>query len=257
MSRNRTSARLVGEIPGLHDNLMENPMMQYSSNRYGTVDRMAMGDESRTNSLTAAKLDELQGVSGGGPYPAAANPRRVSQSPAAHQYGMGGPGGPGQQNRLRRPSPPNQHNNSYGPGYHNRPSPPNGVRQPIPRYPPGQGNSVAPQQVEQHAGVSKHHLLASQPPLPPPPKVHGPAGGDGDGKGARPNVRSLTGSASASAGSGDSSGVPDSTDTSAHSSQDNLPVTRVTAESRRQMGMRGGGMRGGGGQLPAAPIGVM
>ena len=78
--------------------------------------------------------------------------------------------------------------------------PPNGVRptgpvqQPVPRHPPGQGNAVSPQQVEQQAGVSNKPL---------PPLNKGPAH----------TVRSLTGSASASAGSGESAEI------SAHSSQ--------------------------------------
>jgi hypothetical protein len=71
------------------------------------------------------------------------------------------------------------------------------MRQPVPRHPPGQGNSVAPQQVEQYAGVSALH----------PPK--GPL-----------NERSLTGSASASAGSGDSANID--SEPSAHSSQSSL-----------------------------------
>lgn len=231
MARNRTSSRITQEISGLHDNIMDNPMMQYSSNRYGTVDRMQGDSESRTNSLTAAKLDELQGGHaigvGGGPYPAAANPRRTSHSPGHVPYSHGAPGPP---IRLRRSSPPSNGaphaSNGYG-HYNSRPSPPNGMRQPVPKYPPGQGNSVAPQQVEQHAGVSKHHILPASGPMSPPPAR--PEGGSGHGSLAllpyRPQVRSLTGSASASAGSGENSpGVTDSTETSAHSSQDSLGV---------------------------------
>jgi len=183
--RNRSSARIISQVPGLHDNLMDDPLMGYSSNRYGTVDRQQIGMDSRTNSLTAARLDELQ-YNGGppngqsGPYP-----RRASQSP-------GNPYSP-QMSRGGRPSPPN----GYGPAMNGRPSPPGGMRQPVPRHPPGQGNSVAPQQVEQYAGVSALH----------PPK--GPM-----------NVRSLTGSASASAGSGDSANID--SEPSAHSSQSSL-----------------------------------
>ncbi|KAF2753362.1 putative meiotically up-regulated gene 72 protein [Pseudovirgaria hyperparasitica] len=180
----RTSASLMADVPGLHDSLMNNPLMGYSSNRYGNVDRQAMGQESRTNSLTASRLDELGGV-GGGSYPSMS--RRTSQSP-------GNPFGPapGQRNGGR-PSPPN----GYFPpgGMNGRPSPP-GMRQPVPRYPPGQGNAVAPQQVEQHAGVSNLY----------PPKAG--------------QVRSLTGSASASAGSGDSARID--SENSAHSSQSSL-----------------------------------
>jgi hypothetical protein len=97
---------------------------------------------------------------------------------------MGGP---------RRPSPPNGGYMPNGMPNGNGPSPSSGMRQPIPRYPPGQGNQVAPYQVEQHAGVS--NLYPSKGPQ---------------------NVRSLTGSASASAGSG-SSGLD--SENSAHSSQ--------------------------------------
>ncbi|KAI9754511.1 MAG: hypothetical protein M4579_004681 [Chaenotheca gracillima] len=189
----RTSARMMADVPGLHESLMDNPMMGYSSNRYGAVDRKQMGDESRANSLTAARLDELQqggpGVGANGGYPSPVMSRRTSQSPGNPFGPMGPP--PMSRNGNGRPSPPNE----YG-----RPSPPGAMQQPVPRYPPGQGNRVAPQQVERHAGVSNLH----------PPK-------------GAPNVRSLTGSASASAGSGDSgaSAQVDS-ENSAHSSQSSL-----------------------------------
>lgn len=182
--RNRSSQ--VVNMPGMTDNILEDPLMSCSSNRYGTVDRGAMQAGSRANSLTAARLDELQ-YGPGGPPPMGMNggyPRRASQSP-------GNPYSPSM--RGGRPSPPN----GYGgpPMNGGRPSPPDGVRQPVPRYPPGHGNQVAPQQVEQHIGVSGLH--------PPKPK----------------NMRSLTGSASASAGSGESHM---DTEPSAHSSQSSL-----------------------------------
>lgn len=189
--RNRSSARIISQVPGMHDNLMDDPLMAYSSNRYGTVDRHQMGTESRTNSLTAARLDELQ--YGGGPQngppngPPVSYQRRASQSP-------GNPYSPQIGRGNGRPSPPNGY---MGPPMNGRPSPPGGVRQPIPRHPPGQGNSIAPQQVEQYAGVSA---------LNPP-------------KGTM-NVRSLTGSASASAGSGESANID--SEPSAHSSQSSL-----------------------------------
>lgn len=194
----RTSARLMADIPNLQDNILANPLMGYSSNRYGTVDRGEMGKESRQNSLTSVRLDELQ-RGGQVPYGAYGPPpvqRRQSQSP-------GNPLSP----PIKRTSPPNgyaQHNgvpngaphgmNGMGNG---RPSPP-GMRQPVPRHPPGHGNAVAPQQVEQHAGVSNTY---------PQKQI--------------PQVRSLTGSASASAASGDSSGASahvDSSNSSANSS---------------------------------------
>ena len=197
MNRNRASTRMPLDIPALNDPLMENPLLGYSSNRYGNVDRKVIEDESRTSSLTAARLNELQGagVNAGmnGAYP---TPRRMSLSPGNPlSHGGGRPVG--------RPPP-------SGDGYltpnggtpNGRPSPPGMMRQPVPRHPPGQGNAVAPQQVEQHAGVSNQY-----PPKGLPSKV----------------VRSLTGSASASAASG-SSGASARIDSenSAHSSQSSL-----------------------------------
>lgn len=176
--RNRSS-QVMNSVPTMHTNILDDPLLAYSSNRYGNVDRGQMHHTagSRTNSLTTQHLDQLNGPgSMGGPYP-----RRASQSP----YSPSIRGGNG------RPSPPS--NGMGGAGPHGRPSPPNGVRQPVPRYPPGQGNTVAPQQVEQRVGVSSLQ----------PPRVK--------------NVRSLTGSASASAGSGESTNLE-----SAHSSRSSL-----------------------------------
>jgi hypothetical protein len=184
--RNRSSQI---QAPGVNDNILDDPMMGFTSNRYGNVDRGQMHQESRANSLTAARLDELQ-YGGGAAPPGGMNgafPRRASQSP-------GNPYSPSIRGGNGRPSPP------FGgmgaaplPHPNGRPSPPDGMRQPVPRYPPGHGNAVAPQQVEQQVGVS-----ALQ-----PPKAK--------------NIRSLTGSASASAGSGDSTSEP-----SANSSQSSL-----------------------------------
>ena len=204
-AKNRTSATLMNDMPGLREELMNNPMMGYSSDRYGNVDRHNIGQESRTNSLTAERLSELQqgpggpaygGAPGGGPYHGVPNgpmSRRGSHSP-------GNPLSPGQRPNLR-PSPPN----GYGPQLNGRPSPP-GMRQPVPRHPPGHGNAVAPQQIEQQSGVSN---------LYPP-----------NAKSAPPTqVRSLTGSASASAGSGDSNRsapLVDSSEPSAYSSSSSL-----------------------------------
>ena len=186
--RNRSS-KVMDSIPGLHENILDDPLLGFTSNRYGNVDRGAMHAESRANSLTAARLDDLQYQ--GHPPPMGMNggsmPRRASQSP-------GNPYSPSMRNGVNgRPSPPNGY---ATPQMNGRPSPPDGMRQPMPRYPPGQGNMVAPQQVEQHAGVSAFQ----------PPKVK--------------NVRSLTGSASASAGSGDSTNLD--SEPSAHSSQSSL-----------------------------------
>ncbi|KAF4984293.1 hypothetical protein FZEAL_505 [Fusarium zealandicum] len=188
--RNRSSQ--VGHASMTTENILEDPLMSCSSNRYGAVDRGTMNAGSRANSLTAARLDDMHYGPGPGGPPGmnGAYPRRSSQSPA-NPYSPSVRGG-------RRPSPPN----GYGPAMNGRPSPPDGVRQPVPRHPPGQGNSVAPQQVEQHIGVSA--LPQTKP----------------------RNVRSLTGSASASAGSGEFD-----SEQSANSSQGSL-------SQRRPIGVR-------------------
>lgn len=177
--RNRSSQ--VNHAPNMTDNILDDPMMNFTSNRYGAVDRGAMNAGSRANSLTASRLDDLQyGPGPGGPSGMnGAYPRRTSQSP-------GNPYSPSMRGGSGRPSPPN----GYAPSMNGRPSPPDGMRQPVPRYPPGQGNAVAPQQVEQQIGVSALNV----------PKLR--------------SVRSLTGSASASAGSGEFDLGP-----STHSSQ--------------------------------------
>ncbi|KAK0264239.1 hypothetical protein LTR57_003191 [Friedmanniomyces endolithicus] len=213
-TKNRASATIMSQMPGLHQEIAANPMLGYSSDRYGGVDRHNMGNESRSNSLTAERLNELQqgppgsqygNTSPGGFPPSMPVSRRGSQSP-------GNPLSPAQQRGNYRPSPPN----GYGPAPPGGPNmsggPPNGgpspqnmgMRAPVPRHPPGHGNSVAPQQIEQQTGVSNLY----------PPKA--PSGGH--------QVRSLTGSASASAGSGDSnrSAPLDSSEPSAHSSSSSL-----------------------------------
>ncbi|KAI4247850.1 MAG: hypothetical protein LQ352_006075 [Teloschistes flavicans] len=198
-NQHRASAQMMANMPSTHDNLLENPLMGYSSNRYGNVDRKLMHDDSRANSLTASRLNELQGpgINAGmnGAYP---TPRRTSQSP-------GNPFSPGGR-PMGRPSPPYDGYMGRG-GMANGGPPPNGMmRQPVPRHPPGQGNAVAPYQVEQHAGVSNLY-----PPKGPPQK----------------QVRSLTGSASASAGSGDSAHID--SEPSAHSSQSSLGPRQAAA----------------------------
>lgn len=126
------------------ENILDDSLMSITSNRYGTVDRGAMGAGSRANSLTASRLEDMQYGPGPGGPPGmnGAYPRRSSQSPG-NPYSPSLRGG-------RRQSPPNGY--GPGPGMNGRPSPPDGVRQPVPRYPPGQGNAIAPQQVEQQVG---------------------------------------------------------------------------------------------------------
>lgn len=166
--KNRGSSQLLNAMPSgnLRNDILNDPLLGYSSNRYADVDRSAMGAQSRTNSLTASRLDEMQGGGNYGGYPPMS--RRTSQSP-------GNPLSPGPR-PMGRPSPPN--------GYTPNGMPPNGMpTNGMPRngpngpMPPGM-RQPGLQPVEQHAGVSTLY----------PPK-------------SRPNVRSLTGSASASAGS--------------------------------------------------------
>ena len=195
MGRNRTSASLMSDMPMLGENILNNPMMGFASNRYGAVDRKEMHDESRASSLTAARLHDI----GGGPYPGpppGPPSRRTSRSPGNPFSPMG--------RGMGRPSPPNDPY-AQGPQRNGRPSPPGGVQAPVPRYPPGQGNMVHPHQVEQQVGVSK----------PYPPK---------------PPVKSLTGSASASANSGDSGSANIESEPSAHSSTSSfMPRTVMRA----------------------------
>lgn len=196
--RKNTSSRLMSDMPSLHAALLDDPMMGYSSNRYGNVDRKEMHIDSRANSLSTVSRMGDYAPPGAGPYPPS---RRTSASPAAFNHGSRGMGRPntaqeppfGVPNGMLAP-------NGMPPPPHNRPSPPN-MRAPVPRYPPGHGNTMAAQQVEQNLGVSNspYPVKNSQ------------------------NVRSLTGSASASGESGDSgaSGHIDS-ENSAHSSQISL-----------------------------------
>lgn len=195
--RKRTSERILQDFPGLHDSLMDNPMMSYSSNRYGAVDRNQMQAESRANSMTTSRMGDFPPH----PYPPS---RRNSHSPAAP---FGVPPAP----RMGRPMPgPEQQHLGppNGPPHAGNPSPPH-VRAPVPRYPPGHGNAVGPQQVEQHYGVSN--------PTP--------------AKGA-PKHRSLTGSASASAKSGDSGSANLESENSAQSSQISLGAQTSTTTVR-------------------------
>ena len=192
--KKRASDRIMMEIPGLHDSLMDNPMMGYSSNRYGAVDRNQMHADSRANSMSTTRMGDFPPQ----PYPTS---RRNSQSPAAPFPGP----------RMGRPITSDQ---SLGPPSFNHgghPSPPGNMRAPVPRYPPGQGIAVGPQQVEQHYGVSNPYPTAK----------------------GTPKHRSLTGSASASAESGDS-GASANLDpgNSAHSSQISLGAQQATMPIR-------------------------
>ncbi|KAJ5325844.1 hypothetical protein MYU51_001149 [Penicillium brevicompactum] len=200
--RKRASDRVMQEIPGLHDSLMDNPMMSYSSNRYGAVDRNQMAADSRANSLTASHMGDYPPR----PFPTS---RRNSQSPATPFGGPHGPPGPGGPRMGRPPTAQDQNLGPPGVSHNGQPSPPGNMRTPVPRYPQGPGNAVGPQQVEQHYGVSNF-----------------PAKGP-------PRNQNLTGSGSASAGSGDSGASANlDSEPSSHSSQISLGNQGVAAPVR-------------------------
>jgi Ketopantoate reductase PanE/ApbA C terminal len=186
--KNRSSTRLMQDMPSPHESIMNNPLLGYSSNRYGTVDRQALEAESRQNSMTGPKMEEMARAAHSNQYGPI---RRPSQSPGNPLSPIG-----------QRPSPPNGFVNGMRPGpsvMNGRPSPPGGVRQPFPKHPAGHGNILAPQPVEQHVGVSTLY----------PPKSDS-------------QVRSLTGSASASAKSGESASANTGSVNSAASSSSSL-----------------------------------
>lgn len=64
--RNRSSQMAPGAASMTGENILDDPLVGYSSNRYGTVDRGTMGAGSRANSLTATRLDDLQYSGPGG-----------------------------------------------------------------------------------------------------------------------------------------------------------------------------------------------
>jgi len=186
--KNRTSATLMQDIPGVMDNIMDNGLMGYSSNRYGSVDRQTIGQESsRQNSLTQQRLEDIPR---GGPY--GGFPQRRASQAAGNPMSPGGP--------MSAPMRPSPNGMGYGPpngaqpsnGPNRRPSPPDAMK--MQRLPPGNDPySMAAQ------AVSNPNLLKQ-----------------------RPQVRSLTGSASASIG--DTSGASANLDSepSATSSQSSL-----------------------------------
>jgi hypothetical protein len=131
--KNRSSTRLMSDIPSPHESIMRDPLMGYSSNRYGGVDRQALGDESRHNSMAGSKMEDMAARAANGPYPGM---RRLSHSP-------GNPLSP----PANRPSPPNGHMNGMRP-----PGPPMMNGGPMPRQ--GMSRGIGPQPVEQHVGVS-------------------------------------------------------------------------------------------------------
>ncbi|KAF8540212.1 ketopantoate reductase PanE/ApbA C terminal-domain-containing protein [Trichophaea hybrida] len=203
-TRNRASARLMNDVPGLHDPITDNALMGYSSNRYGTVDRKMITDNSRANSMTSQRGGVRDDPAfGGGAYPPMPN-----GGSAYPPMPNGGSAYPPMSRRLSTSPGDTRNSNGYGPrnghppdqrGY--RGGPPDGqIRQPIPKHAPGQNGF--PHQVEQHIsdGVRQPSIMK------------GPSGNQ---------VRSTTGSASASL-SNDSGSASTGGETSAYSSSSSL-----------------------------------
>ncbi|KAM4064879.1 ketopantoate reductase panE/ApbA domain-containing protein [Hirsutella rhossiliensis] len=138
----------ANNVSMLTDNMLDDPLMSLTSNRYAAVDRGAMAAGSRANSLTASRLDELQYSHAPGAPPSmnGALPRRASQSPG-NPYSPSLRGG-------GRPSPPN----GFGPQMNGRPSPPDGVRQPVPRLSNMSGAGSGELDSEQSAHSSQSSL---------------------------------------------------------------------------------------------------
>ncbi|KAF3942371.1 hypothetical protein ABW19_dt0201385 [Dactylella cylindrospora] len=73
-NRDRPSATLIGDFPTPHSSIADDPLLNYSSNRYPTI------QSSRANSLTTPRFDEYS--SGGGPMGHPTMPsRRASATP--------------------------------------------------------------------------------------------------------------------------------------------------------------------------------
>ncbi|KAG0642430.1 ketopantoate reductase PanE/ApbA-domain-containing protein [Tuber brumale] len=167
--RSRVSSRLMSDIPSLNEPITNNPLIGYSSDRYGHVDRKMLSDNSRANSMTSQRED-LRDIPGlrGGPYPPMASPQQPVRRAAMPPGGPpGAPNGYGPrsgypQDQRGYRGPPNGHPpNGYGPnGYQQNGPVPNGpVRQPTPRYLEGQGH-----QIEQISnGVSQTNPLKGPP----------------------------------------------------------------------------------------------
>ncbi|KAG0128312.1 ketopantoate reductase PanE/ApbA-domain-containing protein [Tuber indicum] len=169
--RSRVSSRLMNDIPSLNEPITSNPLIGYSSDRYGHVDRKMLSDNSRANSMTSQRED-LRDIPGlrGGPYPPMASPQQLGRrTPMPPGGPPGAPNGhgprsgyPQDQRGYRGPSnghPPN----GYGPnGYQQYGPIPNGpVRQPALRYLEGQGLLHQVEQISN--GVSQTNPLKGPP----------------------------------------------------------------------------------------------
>lgn len=185
-NKERTSARMISDIPSLHQQITDDPLMAYSSNRYGVVDRKALADNSRANSMTGGHMQEGRSdFHGHGGPGSGLGPRRSSLNPGEARMNSQRPPMPGPFSSApgggpyppmsggRPPMPPNMPPSMSQQGGLTT------LRQPQPKYPNGHVISHVEQQAQN--GVSQNLF-----------------------KGSNNAIRSLTGSASASADSGSS-----------------------------------------------------
>jgi len=76
-NRDRASATLIGDFPTPHSSIADDPLLNYSTNRYPTM------PSSRANSLTTQRMDEFTGI---GFNPHSSNQsRRASANPSYGQ----------------------------------------------------------------------------------------------------------------------------------------------------------------------------
>jgi len=71
------------DLPGILGSLNDDPLNSLSTNRYPTVDTKTLTDNSRANSLTASRMEELR-ISSSGPYPSPNSYRSSPQLSSSH-----------------------------------------------------------------------------------------------------------------------------------------------------------------------------
>lgn len=194
-NRQSASARMLDGVPTMTDPLNDS-LAGYSSNRYGTVDRKMMVDNSRANSMTSQRMPMMDPhdirenpAFGGGAYPPMSGARRMSNSPGD----------------SRRPNFQGQRGGYAGPDPRQfRGPPPDGSRPPTAGYMNGQ--APPPHHVDQHVSDGVRH----------PQNLNGPSSN---------NVRSTTSSASTSLNtdSGPSTGAQNSAHSSSSSLEKRVP----------------------------------
>ncbi|OLL24105.1 Meiotically up-regulated gene 72 protein [Neolecta irregularis DAH-3] len=111
------------DLPGILGSLNDDPLNSLSTNRYPTVDTKTLTDNSRANSLTASRMEELR-ISSNGPYPSPNSFRSSPQLSSPHDQIRNYPHGQTPGGRALSGIAPQQQ------------SFPNGHGGPVPRGPP-------------------------------------------------------------------------------------------------------------------------